>query len=71
MFPAMPPYRKPPWLTPQTADAMRRAAALAIARRLDGAAEARRVAWALHPALPARMITEAVEAILAGGENRA
>ncbi len=43
---------------------MRRAAALATARRLDGAAEARNVAWALYPALPARMISEAVQAVL-------
>ncbi len=50
---------------------MRRAAALAVARRLNGAEEARRVAWALHPALPARMISEAVEAVLDGGEDGA
>lgn len=65
----MPPYRKPPWLTPQAADAMRRAAALAVARRLDAADEARRVAWALHPALPAWMISEAVQAVLDDGDN--
>ncbi len=66
----MPPYRRPPWLTPDAAEAMRRAVELARARRLDAAAEARRVAWALHPALPARMITEAVEAVLGGVEHR-
>lgn len=50
---------------------MRRAAALAVARRLDGAEEARRVAWALHLALPARMISEAVQAVLDGRDNPA
>ncbi|WPB86421.1 hypothetical protein [Sediminicoccus rosea] len=63
------PYRTPPWLTAQTADAMRRAAALALSRRLDAAEEARRVAWALHPALPAKMIGEAVQAVLQHGEG--
>lgn len=48
---------------------MRRAAALAVARRLDAADEARRVAWALHPALPAWMISEAVQAVLDDGDN--
>ncbi|MBS7791333.1 hypothetical protein KTR66_15120 [Roseococcus sp. SDR] len=65
----MPPHRTPPWLTSQAAEAMRRAAGLALARRLDAAEEARRVAWALHPALPARMISEAVEAVLEAGEG--
>jgi hypothetical protein len=65
----MPPYRTPPWLTPQAAHAMRRAAALAVARRLDAAEEARNVAWALHPALPARMISEAVQAVLDDRNN--
>ena len=59
------PYRKPSWLAREAADAMRQAAALAITRRLDAAVAARNVAWAWHPALPARMITEAVEEVLA------
>jgi hypothetical protein len=65
----MSPYRNPPWLSSQAAEAMRLAAAMAINRRLNAADEARRVAWALHPALPARMISEAVEAVLDGEAN--
>lgn len=66
----MSPYCNPPWLSPKAAEAMRLVATMTINRRLNGAEEVRRVAWALHPALPARMISEAVEAVLDDETNR-
>ena len=65
----MSPHRKTPWLTADAADAIRLAATLALSRRLDGVAAAREVAWSRHPALPARMISEAVAAVIADGEE--
>jgi len=55
-----------PWLTPEAADAMQRAAEVALAHGLDAATAARDMAWALHPSLPALAISEAAEAVISG-----
>jgi hypothetical protein len=58
------PIAVPHWLGPPAAEARRLAATIAINRRLNAPDEARRVPPALHQSLPARMIPEAVEAVL-------
>lgn len=55
----------PTWLCPRILDDMRRAVVVARGHRRDGSESARDIARCHYPALPATMISEAVQLALA------